>query len=128
MVGHWLSTPLVFGVSLSGYFASELSAIKCARSGWRRIPYTECVRLARPTESDFPNGLETCSNPFTLRAQSILHSTNDEEHDALLRAAAQNLRRFLQDCGGTGRPILAPPDTAGQQALQVAKKTTFLFC
>lgn len=82
-------------------------------------------RTARPTDSDFPNGLEICSAPFTVRVQSIYQSTQNEEHNAVLRAAAQELRQFLQGCGGTGHPILACPDTAEQQALQVAKKQRF---
>lgn len=63
--------------------------------------------LARPTDSDSPFGLEIYSSPFTLRIRSIFHSVVNEDHDALLRAAAKELRQFLQDCWETGHPILS---------------------
>ena len=81
--------------------------------------------VARPIDSDFPFGLEISSSPFTLRIQRTRYDTVNEHHEEAFRTAAKELRQVLQDCGDTGHPILAAPDTAEQQALQLAKKQRF---
>ena len=82
-------------------------------------------RLGRSPASDFPFGLEISCSPFTLRVASIFHPSMTNEHESMLREAASKLRVFLQAAGVIGHPILAAPDTLGQQGLQLAKKERF---